>query len=336
FDAQAGEVTGEAVQVVEGVVSNKWADEALFAASVSGTIAYVPGGRQGPDRRLIRVDPAGKSEPLMDNPDAIVGSIRVSPDGREVLVTTLRRNIDLWSFILARRSLTLVNNVGESWRPEWTPDGQAIVFGQIIPEKPWTVVRKRADGSAAAEPVPIEGPGEFNPNSFSPDGTLLLATLENDIVLYRWGQPGPVEVVLGSAADESDAEFAPDGKHFAYVSNETGRYEVFVRTLSDTGTKRQISQAGGHEPAWSRDGKKLFFLDHKSVMYAVSVDLDAGPEFSTPEKLFDTEGIATTDLWGIYDVLPEGGFVMVQPAEWEKQTPRIHVVLNWREELTKR
>ena len=55
-----------------------------------------------------------------------------------------------------------------------------------------------------------------------------------------------------------------------------------------------------------------------------------------PEKLFDTAGIATTDLWGVYDVLPDGGFVMVQPADWEKQAPRIHVVLNWREELTKR
>jgi len=343
FDLQAGEVTGEPVQVIEGVVSSKWADSALFAASVSGTLAYVPGGRQGPGRRLIRVDAAGKSEPLMENAEAIVGGMRVSPDGGEVIVTTLRRNIDLWSFNVARRSLTLVNNIGESWNPVWTSDSQAIVFQQVIPEQPRSVVRKRIDGSMAAEPVPIESPDRIGTNSFSPDGTQLLVTLEevsperrSDIALYRWGQIGPTEPVLGGSADESDATFAPDGKHFAYVSNETGRYEVFVRTLSDTGAKRQISQAGGREPVWSRDGKKLFFLDHKAVLHAVSVDLDAGPQFSAPEKLFDTAGMATTDLWGVYDVLPDGGFVMVQPADWEKQTPRIHVVLNWREELMKR
>ncbi len=343
FDIQAGEVTGEPVQVIEGVVSSKWADEALFAASVSGTIAYVPGGRQGPGRRLIRVDAAGKSEPLMENAEAIVGGMRVSPDGREVIVTTLRRNIDLWSFNLARRSLTLVSNIGESWNPVWMPDSQAIVFQQVIPEKPRSVVRKRADGSMSAEPVPVEGSGRINPNSFSPDGTQLLVTLDevsperrSDIALYKWGQTGPTEPVLGGSADESNAMFAPDGKHFTYMSNETGRYEVFVRTLSDTGLKRQISQAGGHEPVWSRDGKKLFFLDHKDFMHAVSVDWDAGPQFSAPEKLFDTAGLATTDLWGVYDVLPDGGLVMVQPADWERQTPRLHVVLNWQQELKKR
>jgi len=336
FDAKTGELTGEPVQVIEGVVSSKWADKALFAASANGTLAYVPGGRQGPGRRLIRVDTTGKSEPLMENAEAIVGGMRVSPDGREVIVTTLRRNIDLWSFNLARRSLTLVNNIGESWNPVWTPDGLAIVFGLIIPEKAQSVVRKRADGGGAAEPVPIQGFREIDPTSFSPDGTQLLVTLDevspdqrSDIALCRSGQPGPVEIVVGSNADESQAKFAPDGKHFAFVSNETGRYEVFARTLSDTGNKWQISQAGGHEPMWSRDGKTLFFLDYKEVMHAVNVDLDAGPRFSAPEKLFDTAGVATTDLWGIYDVFPDGDFVMVQPAEWERQPARIHVIHNW-------
>ncbi|MDO8630829.1 MAG: protein kinase [Phycisphaerales bacterium] len=344
FDAKHGVVTGEPVQVIESVVVSKWADSALFATCESGSAAYVSGNRPGPGRRLIRVDASGKSEPLMDGTDAIVGGMRVSPDGREVLVTTMRRNIDLWSFNLARRSLSLVNNLGESWNPVWTPDSQSVVYWQVIPEKSRNVVRKRIDGSGAAEPVAVEGStDQVYPNSFSPDGTQLLLTLvdvsperRNDIALYRLGQPGPLELVLGSGANESSAAFAPEGRYFAYTSNETGRYEVFVRTLSDTGSKWQISQAGGHEPVWSRDGKKLFFLDHKDIMYSVSVDLEVGPQFSAPEKLFDTTGIATTDLWGIYDVLPDGGFAMTQPAGWEMETPHVHVVLNWQEDLKKR
>ncbi len=343
FDAKTASLTGEPREVIGGVVCSKWADDALFTASANGTLAFMPGGRQGPDRRLIRVDSTGKSEPLTETADAIVGGMRLSPDGRDLILITLRRNIDLWSFNLARRSLTLVNNMGESWSPVWTPDGSAILFGQIVPEKPRTVVKKRVDGSAAVEPVPIEGDDEINPNSFSADGTQLLVTLDevsqerrSDIALIPWGKPGPPQIVLGSAADESNAKFAPDGAHFAFVSNETGRYEVFVRSLSNSGSKWQVSQAGGHEPVWSRDGRKLFFLDHKGILLAASVDWDSGPKFSAPEKLFDTAGIATTDLWGVYDVLPDGDFVMVQPAAWEKQAPRIHVVLNWREELKKR
>jgi Tol biopolymer transport system component/predicted Ser/Thr protein kinase len=343
FDAKAGQVTGEPVQVIEGVVSSQWADKALFTASVNGTLAYVPGGRQGPGRRLIQVDPSGKSEPLMANAEAVVGGMRASPDGSEVIVTTLRRNIDVWSFSLARRSLTLVNNVGESWRPVWTPDGQAIVFQQIIPEQPRSVVRKRADGSAAAELIPIGGADDLQPSSFSPDGTLLLLTLEkafpkphSKIVLHQLGQPGLTTMVGNGSTVAFNGMFAPDGKHFAYVSDETGRDEVFVRTIAESGVKRQVSQAGGREPVWSRDGKKLFFLNDKAGMHAVSVDWGDGPQFSAPQKLFDTTGIATTNLWGVYDVLPDGGFVMVQPADWEKQEPRIHVVLNWREEFAKR
>ena len=343
FDATRGEVIGEPVQVIDGVISSKWADEGLFAVSLNGTLAYVPGGRQGPGRRLIRVDDDGQWSMLLENTDAIVGGLRVSPNGRDLILMTLRRNIDLWALNLDRRSLTLVNNVGESWQPVWTPDGLSVVFRQVNLNGPPSVVIKRVDGGGPSESVPLEGAIEAYPTSFSLDGRLLLATLDDvsperrsDVALYRWGQSDAAEILLGSGADEGSAVFAPDGLHFAYVSDETGRYEVFVRTISGTGAKSQVSQTGGRHPMWARDGKRLFFLDHKGNMRAVTVDLAAGPRFSTPTTLFDTAGIATTDLWGVYDVFPDGGFVMAQPAEWEKEAPRIRVVFNWRAEVDKR
>jgi hypothetical protein len=88
-------------------------------------------------------------------------------------------------------------------------------------------------------------------------------------------------------------------------------------------------------PGWSRDGKTLYFLDDKGALHAASIETDAEFRSSSPQRLFDAKGIDTTDLWGAYDVLPDGSFVMVEPAEWEKQPSRIHVVVNWVAELPK-
>lgn len=343
FDPKAGEVTGEAVEAIPNVVSSKWADEASYAVSINGTLAYVPGGRRGPGRRLIRVDATGKAEPLMNGTDALVGGLRVSPDGTAMTVTTLRRNIDLWNFNFNRRALSLINNVGESWNPVWTPDGEQVLFQQTVPAKSRAMVHKRSDGSGTIEPLVVDGPDDANPSSISPDGKLLLYTLDfvspeqkSDIALHRLDQPGSSELVVATSADEAGARFAPDGKHFAYNSNETGRFEVFLGGLEPGAPKRQVSQNGGGEPVWSRDGKKLFFIDAQNFLQSVDVNLDAGPSVSAPTKLFDITAVATTDLWGTYDVLPDGGFVMVEPAEWERKPPRIQVILNWSVGLEKR
>ncbi len=335
FDERRGVVQGEPFQVIEGVVASKWADQAKFATSTNGTLAFVPGGRPGPGRRLIRVDSNGKAEPLMDGVDAMVGGILVSPSGRDVAVVTLRRQIELWSFSMSRQSFTLVNNTGETWGPVWTSDGESLVFQRTVPEQEPKIVQQRADGSGPAEPISIEKLGDANPSSFSPDGSMLFMTRNDDVILHRWGQTGPPELILGTSADEGDAMFAPDGKHFAYVSNESSRDEVFVRTIPDSGRKWQVSTTGGYAPRWSRDGKTLFFLDDKGVLHASSIETDSVFHSSSPQRLFDTNGIATTDLWGAYDVLPDGSFVMVEPADWEKQPSRIHIVVNWVAELPK-
>jgi serine/threonine-protein kinase len=342
FDPASGQVTGEAVQVVDGVRCGHWADDGQFAVSASGTLAYVAGGRQGPGRRLIRVDSNGKAEPLMDGVDALVGGLLVSPNGRDVAVITLRREVALWAFNLDRRNYTLINNVGESWSPVWTPDGAAMVFKQIVPGKEEVLVRKSSSGGGVGEPLAIQELGNAAPTSFSQDGTMLLMTVDSrsperreDIMLHRLGHSGPPEIILGTGANESDAMFSPDGKHFAHISNEPGRYEVFVRAFPDTGRKWQISTSGGSSPRWSKDGKRLFFLDGQDFMTAVTIETDNGFSVSPPQRLFDVKTVATTELQGegAYDVLPDGSFVMVQPAEWEKQPARIQVVLNWSAEL---
>jgi Tol biopolymer transport system component len=305
---------------------------------------YVPGGRIGPGRRLMRVDATGKSTPLMDGEDAIVGGIAVSPDGRDVAVVTLRKRVELWVYNIDRRTFTLVNAEGESWSPQWTPDGMSLVFTRVVPGRRPEVVRKAVRGGSAtrAEPIDITTEGEFYPVSFSPDGKMLLLekqpTTEDQtekFVAFQMDKSGggEVEPISSPNADETNPLLSADGKLLAFLSNESGRYEVYIRAFGQDGPRLQVSAAGGRRQCWSRDGKRLFFMDRRDVMHEVEIETQDGLHATAPTKLFETAGIATTALWGTYDVFPDDSFVMVEPAAWELQPVRLRVVLNWVEEL---
>lgn len=275
----------------------------------------------------------------MEGTDTLVGGIRVSPNGRYVSVVTLRRQIELWTFNLDSRVFTMINNSGEVWSPTWTIDSDALLFQRLIPEQEAQILLKRLDAGSPAESISIGISGDIHPSSFSHDGKLLLLIDQrggvNGVLLHHWGESGQPEVVLETMPDDNSAMFAPTSNHFAYVSNETGRNEVFIQNYPSTSRKWQVSRDGGGSPRWSRDGKSLFFLDFKNVMYKVNIETEPNFQVSSPEQLFDTTDVATTILWGAYDVLPNGDFIMVEPAAWEKNPVRIHVVTNWVTELSK-
>jgi Tol biopolymer transport system component len=339
FDAKRAEVTGEAALVLKDVQTSGWADAAQCAVATNGTLAYVPGGRRGPGRRLVRVDAAGKRELLMHNPDSIVGGMRISPDGGKVAVLTLRRKIDLWEFDLSRRSLTLVNSEGETYCPVWLPGGDELVYQQLARE-PGPAIVRRSTHSLAEAPL-FTGPaaGKLLPSSVSPDGTVLLLTHESasqqqrdDLVTMDLVEGGPPEPLLATGAAEASPMFSPDGKWFAYESDETGLRQVYVRAFPDTGRRWQVSAQGGYAARWSGAGDKLYFV-HSNAMFMSSINTENGFTAGQPEKLFELTGIAALDVWNLYDVLPDGSFLMVQPADWESAPPRIEVVVNWAAEL---
>ncbi len=343
FDPVRGVVTGEPKLVIDGVRVTRWADVGYFATSLDGSMAYVPGDRLALGRRLVRVDQTGKSSPLTDGTDAIVGGTEVSPDGRSVALVTLRRRVEMWTYDLERQTMALVNNTGESYAPVWTPDGAAVLFERVLPGKPHEFVRKVLGGGPVEVLRKAADQGDLFPTSISPDGASVLMTLRpaaldahDDIVLYRMGQDVPTEPVESGPTDEGMARFSPDGKFIAYCSQESGKIEVYARGFGEkagTGQRVQVSTAGGHSPRWSRDGKRLFYIDRKGVMFSAAVETEGRLRVSPPVRLFELKGIATTSAWGVYDVLPDDSFVMIQPAEWEAAPSRIRVVLNWREEL---
>jgi hypothetical protein len=181
--------------------------------------------------------------------------------------------------------------------------------------------------------------------SWSPDGKLLafieldpttgfdVWTLQMSDPSAGSGQVRKAQPFLRTSFNESAPRFSPDGRWMAYVSNESGHYEVYVQPYPGPGGKREISTEGGTEPVWNPNGKELFYRSGDKMM---SVVIDTQPGFAAgkPRMLFEGQYVPTPLTAPYYDVSPDGQrFLMLKPAEQEQAPTQINVVLNWFEEL---
>jgi hypothetical protein len=143
---------------------------------------------------------------------------------------------------------------------------------------------------------------------------------------------------LGTPFNEGGAQFSPDGRWLAYVSDESGRPEIYVQPYPGPGGKWQVSPEGGTEPAWNRNGRELFYRSGNKMM---AVESTLQPSFAAgkPRVLFEGEYRSTAypQLGTDYDVSADGQrFLMVKETERAQSTAQINVVLNWFEELKRR
>jgi hypothetical protein len=248
FDPRTLQATGPAVRVAEGVAEETdGAPEYSFAAN--GDLVYIPGHSGGRRSRLALVDLQGVIEPI-DVPPAAFAAPRVSPDGRHVAVMIAGAKNNVWVYDLARGSSTRVT-FGRYHSPAWAPDG-LLTVARGGPGRT-QLVRRPADGSGNDETLTEAGHSDV-PGSWSPDGkTLLLARQGRDGADDIWaltasaGKPVPL---LASRYHETNPRYSADGRLLAYTSNETGRLEIYVRTVSG----EKGSRAGVHR--W-RGGRRL-------------------------------------------------------------------------------
>ncbi|MFN0010188.1 MAG: hypothetical protein ACKVS8_00945, partial [Phycisphaerales bacterium] len=340
FDPRRGTMVGEPVVALDQVRTNRWADTAYLATSRGGTLAYVPGGRSGPGRRLIRVDESGKATPLLDGTDAFASAPVVSPDGRRAVVATLRHGLELWVVDFDRRTMSLLTSKGENWGQTWSADGNTVFTQQVIPGKAASIVSHAAVGGGEPRELPGTTGGELYPTAALPDGSGMLvmrrvqgAATDEDLLLYRFADSSMTPVRTGPAGQD-DACLSPDGAWMAFTSDESSRNEVYIGPIDKPGPNVQVSTDGGGIPRLAADGTRLFFIDRQDTLMEATIEkTPTGPRAAPAKKLFDIKTVATTMAWGIFDTLPQGGFVMVEPAAWEREEPVIHVVLNWADEL---
>lgn len=238
---------------------------------------------------------------------------------------------EVWLYELAQGVLSRLTFGGDNHAPIWTPDGKRIAFGSGRTGNR-NIFWKFADGNDVPEQLTSEGHYHYA-SSWSPDGRTLAfsdddPTTAEDIWLLTL--KGVRQPFLQTAFTEKQAVFSPDGRWVAYTSNESGRFEVYVRPFPGPGGRTLVSTNGGTEPVWSPNGSELFYRNGDEML-AVSVAGDLDFTAAKPKLLFEKSyeaGATPTE----YDVSPDGQrFVMIERSG--NESAQISVVLNWFNEL---
>jgi Tol biopolymer transport system component len=147
------------------------------------------------------------------------------------------------------------------------------------------------------------------------------------------GSRQPQELVATDAA-ERDAKFSPDGHWLAYVSDETGRDEIFVRPIGTSGGRKQLSSGGGTTPVWAPNGRALFFVKGDQL---ATIPVGGQGDFGHDQILFKVpkfEDLQVDSRGAIYDIMPDGQhFVFELVSGSSSPTTHYNLVLNWFTEL---
>ncbi len=324
--------------MADGVLS-RGAFESGFHVSLEGTLVYVR-AQENPESELVWVDRQGGTELLRDSRAEHTPHPRLSPEGRRVAVTRGGLGADppsIWIYEIDRGiSTELTLSDAASYRPLWTPDGKSIVYGRDATGGV-DIYMTRSDGSG--EEHQLTSGGYRVPTSVSPDGAFAFFREMGrswDIGMVRLdGSSGPETLVASDYAEHTPV-LSPDGRWPAYVSDESGREEIFVRPFPELEPTTRLSTEGGAEPAWARGGTELFYRNFTKMML---VPIRTGTELlpGRPAELFegwyqmgDIQSAPNTN----YDVSLDGKrFLMLRDVAGGHLDSRIQVVFNWHEEL---
>ena len=352
FSLERLELAGRVVPVVEHVwIDSAWAVSQL-SVSDEGTLVYARGGDWA---RTIPtwIDRQGREEALA-LPPQVYGPFKLSPDGRRLAIQVTDPTSQIYVYDLDRRTFARLTLEGINMFPIWTADGTGVICSRAFPAPKGTtsvgettrteLVRQAVDGSgdvqrligaedlAGAEPV---GP-LLVPENVSADGTFLALVYyhpsrNGDIWVFPLDGEGEARPLVATEHVEGFASPSPDGRWFAFMSDKTGRAEVFVRPFPEGDQVWQISSAGGEAVRWSPQGDEIFYRDGRRLM---AVPVATQPDFraGTPRVVFETDFLNCNGM--SYDVAPDGQrFLVLKPVTAGEPITELEVVVNWFEEL---
>ena len=330
FDPNGLRVTGPAFPVAEGVLVGP-GGAAKLGVSSAGAFAYVP--EPDANHSLALVDRAGNAVTVPLSPRGF-GAVRFSPDGRRIatVVQPAHGRADVWVLDLDANTFRRVTSDGGNLAPVWGPDGQRIAFATNPggPQYGWAVRWASVDASDSAETLLPAQIGQI-PEAFTPDGRMLLGQRKEpatgwDVWTLSFQGERRLRPYLNGRFDEHSVALSPDGRWLAYVSNESGQDEVYVRAFAASGSPEQVSSGGGREPRWSRGGRELFYRNSQG-MIGVALHTSRPFRVGRHQVLFDDTPYVAYGVGAAYDVHPDGRrFLMIRRGP---QQPQVVVVLNW-------
>ena len=344
FDPATQETKGPPVRIMDEAGSIDTSGG--FSIADDGTLAYLTGdGFAFGERSLAWAWRDGTVDTL-PAPRQSYDQLALAPDGRRAAAFVAGENDDLWLLDLERgvpERLTF-DPAGDRL-PTWTVDGEHVLFMSARANGIFNLFRRRADGTGEVERLG-SSPRLQGPFGVTPDGgevLLIVGTVDGaglgryDLAITALEPNAEVRPLLTSPFSENQPTVSPDGRWMAYRSDESGQDEIYVRSFPDVERQRiRISIGGGSDPAWSADGRELFFRNGQTLM-SVGIPpgdrLDPGPPELVLEGDFFFSGLGRK-----YAPHPDGErFLVIEGAAGELLgTNEINVVLDWVDELNRR
>lgn len=337
FEERSLKFSGEAVPVAENVGDNGIA-AGYFSSARNGILVY---RGQARDMQLTICDRAGK-EMRRVGEGGVYNSLALSPDGRRIIterVDPRTRATSFWLFDLqGGASMRFASESGNVAAPVWSPSDQQIIFAASHGDQ-HALLRRKVSGGGEAEVIQ-QSTQVLTPSAWSSDGAFLIGygSLGTG---HLWHLPlrGAKEkprVLFPSQFNEVEGRLSPDDRWLAYRSNQSGRFEVYVRALRHgkdlevADSEWMISKGGGDSIRWRRDGRELFYMAPDGSLMSVQVQGGDEFQFQPPMGLFRTAGKNRS-----WDVMPDGqSFVIAVPAGGSDPVP-FTVVSNWRSTLSR-
>jgi Tol biopolymer transport system component len=304
------------------------------SVSRDGTLVYVDGESAGGFRMAWR-DRDGKRLALIGQPQGNFYYPAISPDGSRVIVEgheTIDRDGEVWIHDVDRPSMERVTYApGNDRAPIWMPSGREILYSAVRAGKV-QILRKQIGSHSEPEAVLSSDINVFA-SDVSAGGKLIVydqhrSAEQSDIWYLNVTSDGKLEPkpFLATDFEEKAGKISPDGRWLAYVSNETGAYEIYVQRFPEGGGKKRVSDQGGTGPRWSRDGKKLYYVQ-LDLLIEVDVGLGEQLTLGQPQWLFEVAGLTKgISAHPHYDVSADGErFVVIESVG----STTVRVVQNW-------
>jgi Tol biopolymer transport system component len=341
FDLQRRELRGAPLPLVEDVklaTAGATGPTAAFSVSEDGVLAYQAAVTT--ESSPIVFDRTGRQLEALAAP-ADYSEVALSPDGTRLaasITDPARSTRDLWLYdVDGGRGQRVTFDPGDEFAPVWSPDGTRLLFSSL---SKGLVNLHIKDVLTANDPVSVEvddlGLGRFAAD-WSRDGRYILyigggrAISRSDLWVAPVANPREARAMLDSSFVETHGRFAPDRRWFAYVSNETGRLEVYVDRFPERGAKRLVSTQGGRWPRWAQDGTELFYVSPQNQLMAVAIEARRDRlGLGMPRGLFAIRPRPPVRLDAYpYDVSPDGQRFVVNTLIDDTTSTTITVVIDW-------
>ncbi len=329
FDPSAGRLSGEPVTILDDITFHPSVGKGSFSVSLNGNLVALRSGATSRQLRWVNRD--GKLLETVEESDARILYHRLSPDAKKVAIVRGSRpeDLTLWVLDLGRGVYTALGKASaigpHMGTPLFSPDGASIAFSGVPPG----IHAIPLDGGPKSQRL---APGTW-PLDWSRDGKYLAfyQGVEGP-ANHLWLQPMTDGAKPFPFHDEAmDGRFSPDGKWMAYVSDISGRADVYIAPLlaqSGKGAARiQVSPAGGKQPVWSRDGKELFYLSAANDLMATTVRLQPTLSVGIPKPLFPASSAVS------FDVSDDGQRFLMPLPLGRRADPPLTVMLHWNAQL---